>query len=76
MSVRRKSEREWATRFVGVLLGIWRQQNEFIFRGKKIPPNILTGMIKEEVELWLKCVNSRGSNANDVQRANFIFQSH
>lgn len=55
---------------MGVLWGLWKQRNEVIFRGKRMPLGILAGRIKEETTLWLSFC--KGGNHSRVGVMNII----
>jgi hypothetical protein len=74
--INHENKRTWATRFVGVLWGIWRQRNEMIFRGKRMPPFILAERIRGEIQLWLHYGGGSQHKNVAVERADFTFQIH
>ncbi|XP_078174442.1 uncharacterized protein LOC144568087 [Carex rostrata] len=42
----------WIVLFMAVLWSIWRQRNEVIFRGTKLPVRLVANRAKEEAQLW------------------------
>ncbi|XP_078175174.1 uncharacterized protein LOC144568677 [Carex rostrata] len=53
----RKSE--WATSFMAILWSLWRQRNELIFRGAKLPTWLVANRAREDAGLWTRyCGNS------------------
>lgn len=51
--------KQWVVRTMAVLWIIWKQRNEVVFRGKRVPPNVLAERAWEEGTVWLRCCHSQ-----------------
>ena len=49
-----KKKGEWATAFMAVLWALWKQRNEVIFRGSKLPTWLVANRAREDAGLWTR----------------------
>jgi hypothetical protein len=52
-----KKKHDWATAFIAVLWFLWKQRNEAIFRGVKMPTGLVINKAREEGGLWARFCN-------------------
>lgn len=50
---------DWVVNFMAVLWSLWRQRNEVIFRGSKVPPWLVASRADEDTKLWLRFCSKR-----------------
>lgn len=62
-------KQEWATAFMAILWSLWKQRNEVIFYGSKLPAWLVANQARENVVLWIcDCGNS---NVNIAYRGSW-----